>query len=92
MLLGSRETNVLHPAGIELSIMRHGCPARAVTGRDGGILPPVSLFLPLSIFLPSLLSHCAIVRSYLSVKPFGREKEGVEAVNLDKTIFCETIF
>ena len=61
-------------------------------GEMGGILPPVSLFLPLSSFLPLLLHICPIVRPYLSVKPLGREKEGVEAVNLgETTLLSDTI-
>ena len=49
----------------------------------GDFATGVSFFLPLSIFFASAAS--SIVQPYLSVNSLGREKEGVEAVNLGET-------
>ena len=75
-------------AGIELSIMRHGCPPRPVTGRDGrDFATGVIVFCHCQSFCHCFFSIWPIVRTYLSVKPLGREKEGVEAVNLGEKPF-----
>ena len=92
--MGSKETNVLHPAGIELSIMRHGYPPNSLTWRDGHrILPPTSFFRHCQYFCHHFFLQGAIVTTHLGVDPLGGEQKRVEAVHLrSKILSCLVLF